>query len=610
MCYHSINNQINMNMKKAKYLFFITLLVFVVFPASIYSQTTITNTPSTKYQVMKGWGVSLCWWANIVGGMPQTSIDDIANRIAVQANLNFFRFNIGGGDNPTCQWGNHMRKDGGNMPGYRPFYANGQGWGVVNVNNDYRQIAVMNKLADLRSPYGDIITEMFSNSPPYFMTKTYCTAGEWNGSENLSPGFEDDFADYLCSVTKTLRTAHPNWNIKYIEPFNEPYSNWWKAGNDQEGCKILHNTQATILWRLWQSQQTYGISDIGLVASDCNTVAESRTNVYDLWANHLNEYNGLSAIATHTYAGTWQDKANLYTDVANTGKSVWQTETGPLSWTLPSGGQWWWRHYDMAYRMIEDIRNLKCQVWCNWQALSIDDGWGLVQQTNWDPNDPYKTPTFKNTRSFFIYQQIAKFAKVGYTQIGNSDGTSMTFLKPDNKEVVVVIVNNSANTRAYSVDLTKFQTVSSFETYRTSGDDASSENAKQLTTSSQTEKGILSANKIAYTAPAWSVTTFVVKVPGLINTLKVSSATDTEKKPETLFSFYPNPSSESVTINLESINNAIVQILSSNGQKVYESPIVTNKQIVINVKNILASGVYYIRVTSENKTQTKKLIVK
>ena len=80
-------------MKKIKYTICITFFTVGI----IFSQTTITNTPSTKYQTMKGWGVSLCWWANLAGGMPQASIDDISNRIAVQANLNFFRFNIGGG---------------------------------------------------------------------------------------------------------------------------------------------------------------------------------------------------------------------------------------------------------------------------------------------------------------------------------------------------------------------------------------------------------------------------------------------------------------------------------------------------------------------------------
>ena len=596
-------------MKKAKYTFIIVLFSVGI----ISSQTTITNTPSTKYQTMKGWGVSLCWWANLAGGMPQASIDDISNRIAVQANLNFFRFNIGGGDNPSCQWGNHMRKDGGNMPGYRSFYPDNQGWGVVNVNNDYRQIAVMDKLASLRSPYGDIITEMFSNSPPYFMTKSFCSAGEWNGGENLSYGSEDDFADYLCSVTKTLKTTHPNWNIKFIEPFNEPYSNWWKAGANQEGINILANSQSTILWRMWQSQQTYGISDIGLVGFDCNTILETRQNAYDLWLNHNAEYNNLSKIATHSYSGTSQEKVDLYTDVANTGKAVWQTETGPSGWALPVGGQWWWRHYDMAQRLVDDIRNLKSEVWCNWQAMSSDDGWGLVQQTNWDENNPYKAPVLVNTKSFYIIQQISKFAKVGYTQIANSDPSSMTFLKPDNKEVVIVIANNTTTAKNYSVDLTQFHTVSSFETYRSSGNVTTGENGKQLTISNQTNKGVLSGNKIDYTAPAWSVTTFVVTTPGLSSSLSVSDFENALKDStisKDLFNVYPNPTSDFITIDFESTENAKVQIVDSNGRQVYQSPLLTNKKLIINIKQILASGIYYIKTTENNRSHTKKLIVK
>jgi hypothetical protein len=596
-------------MKKAKYTFIIVLFSVGI----ISSQTTITNTPSTKYQTMKGWGVSVAWWGNLVGGMPQASIDDICNRVAVEVNLNFFRFNIGGGDNPNCPSGKHMRFDA-DMPGYRPFYANNQGFGVVDVSKDYRQIAVMDKLASLRAPYGDIITEMFSVSPPYYMTKSFCSAGAVGNGENLAPGFEDDFADYLCSVTKTLRDAHANWNIQDIEPFNEPYSNFWSAYGSQEGCKILASQQASVLYKVWEKQQTYGIENLSLVASDCNSISEGLQNSYDLWANHNNEYNGIASFAVHSYFGTSKEKADLYTNVTtNTGKPIWQSETGPLEWYLPPGGQWWWRHYDIAQRLIDDIRNLKCEVWCMWQAHGSDDAWALVQQTNFDINNPYKTPVLTNTKSFYIYQQIAKYAKVGYTQIANSDPSSITFLKPDTKEVVVVIANNTTSSKDYSVDLTQFETVSSFDTYRSSGDVITGENAKQLTISNQTNKGVLAGNKINYTAPAWSVTTFVVTIPGLLGSLSVSDFENDLKDNSTrddLFTFYPNPSSDSVTVNLKSTENTKVQIVDINGQMVYESGKSLNKQTVINIKNILASGIYFIKVTAENKTQTQKLIVK
>ena len=82
--------------------------------------------------------------------------------IAVDIGLNFYRFNIGGGDDPNHS---HIRKDGGVMYGYRSFYPDQQGWGVVDVTNDARQIGVMVKLASLLAPYGNLITKMFSNSP-------------------------------------------------------------------------------------------------------------------------------------------------------------------------------------------------------------------------------------------------------------------------------------------------------------------------------------------------------------------------------------------------------------------------------------------------------------
>ena len=53
-------------MKEIRFSIFISL--FCV--GTIFSQTIITNNPSTRHQTMKGWGTSLCWWANLVGGMP------------------------------------------------------------------------------------------------------------------------------------------------------------------------------------------------------------------------------------------------------------------------------------------------------------------------------------------------------------------------------------------------------------------------------------------------------------------------------------------------------------------------------------------------------------
>ena len=47
----------------------------------------------------EGWGTSLCWWANVVGGYANRGT--YANLAFSQLKLNIVRYNIGGGENPT-----------------------------------------------------------------------------------------------------------------------------------------------------------------------------------------------------------------------------------------------------------------------------------------------------------------------------------------------------------------------------------------------------------------------------------------------------------------------------------------------------------------------------
>jgi glucose/arabinose dehydrogenase len=73
---------------------------------------------------------------------------------------------------------------------------------------------------------------------------------------------------------------------------------------------------------------------------------------------------------------------------------------------------------------------------------------------------------------------------------------------------------------------------------------------------------------------------------------------------------YPNPATDKINIVLESIEETNVQIFNTNGQLVYKSPKLTSNELVINLKGILTSGFYSVKVTRGNKTQTTKLIVK
>ncbi len=491
------------------------ILFFLLFLTQYSRGQTID--PTVKHQKVEGWGVSLAWWANLAGGMSQNAQNTLANYAVNDLNYNIFRFNIGGGENPNCTAGDHIRKDGGKMPGYRNQQSDNQGLGTYNLASDARQIAMMNKIAALRAVKGDIITETISYSPPWWMTYGLCSAGNVSATtENLRPEFYDDFADYLVSVTKGLKTTYPSWNISSIEPFNEPMSGYWQKGGGQEGSAFYPTAQGSILSFLKNKLQSYGLSGVSLTAADNTSVAQELSNMSSLLNNNPNEYNSLSKICVHSYTGNWQDKANLAAFAAQNGnKPIWQSETGPLGWNLPVGApDWWVRHYDMAYRLIEDMRNLKASVWCDWQLMSTDDGWGMIQQTNWDENNPYQEPILKKTRGFYCRKNVTNFIKKGYQIIESNGSNTLAALNPTNTELVIVAVNNSGTSNSYNLDLRRFSGITGFKTYRTSGGDNSSENTTEKTIASVTEKGVLANNFLSYTAPAYSVTTFVIDISG------------------------------------------------------------------------------------------------
>jgi len=61
--------------------------------------TAVVNPNSILVSNFQGWGTSLCWWANVIGGFPNRT--NYVNMAFNQLELNIVRYNIGGGDNPT-----------------------------------------------------------------------------------------------------------------------------------------------------------------------------------------------------------------------------------------------------------------------------------------------------------------------------------------------------------------------------------------------------------------------------------------------------------------------------------------------------------------------------
>lgn len=81
-----------------------------------------------EHQTHEGWGVSLCWWANMCGKWPDDKINELVDWLVSPDGLNYniFRYNIGGGDDPNhanCTE-HHMGSGKGlraEMEGFEPY---------------------------------------------------------------------------------------------------------------------------------------------------------------------------------------------------------------------------------------------------------------------------------------------------------------------------------------------------------------------------------------------------------------------------------------------------------------------------------------------------------
>ena len=151
---------------------FVTGNGITVLPAA--AATNVTLSPSDRYEinggVFEGWGSSLCWWANRVGysdSLAQKCADLFYGEDGLH--LNIARFNIGGGDD------HHITRTDSNMPGYT-VYQNGQV--TYDWNADANQQNVLRRCIEAAGD--DMIVEMFSNSPPYYMTNSGCSTGNKN----------------------------------------------------------------------------------------------------------------------------------------------------------------------------------------------------------------------------------------------------------------------------------------------------------------------------------------------------------------------------------------------------------------------------------------------
>ena len=391
--------------------------------------------PAARYQTLEGWGTSLAWWGHVVGGWSDAKRNELADLVFSATNglgLTVARYNIGGGDDPA----HHHMRPGGDVPGYQP--ARGA-W-------DWDADANQRWMLGAARARGATLCEAFSNSPPYWMTRSGCAAGAADGGDNLREEDADAFASYLAEVVAHFRDA---WGTTFhtVEPFNEPDGGWWKAGNNQEGCHVSQEMQRAVVAGLSRQLAARGLGDTAIAVADDNNIDNAVATVDSYDPATLSLVGQLNA---HSYAGA--RRADLRERAAAAGKGLWMSEYGTGGG--PHGHDVMTPALILSAQIRRDLTALRPSAWVYWQAVEDEAGqnnWGFIHADFRGGSEGYWL-----TRQYYAMAQYSSFIRPGYTVIGVEDMDTLAAHDEGSGALVLVCDNNTDQPRQARYDLSAF----------------------------------------------------------------------------------------------------------------------------------------------------------
>jgi len=407
----------------------------------------------------EGWGTSLCWWAAVPWETPRPDV--IADLLFTREDVIRFqttthgtyelpglgmtiaRYNAGAS-------GQGMKEgklyEARKMPGFWTDMKKGDA-STWDWDRDQKQVDMLRQAKER----GANIFELFSNSPMWWMCHTECPAGSLSGiKDNLKREHYRDFAHYLVSI---VVYAKSEWGIdfKYIAPFNEPSSHWWKMSNNQEGCRFGHFSQSQLLeeihnmihnlvrYRMTTEAASQALRDLELAASDENQYDQA----IDTW-DSLEDVarDTISKINVHGYQEKDGERHMLHQKAATSGKKLWNSEYADSDATGLS----------LAQNLNLDFHHLHPTAWVYWQAL--DSGaWGLVRA---NPGDRWAGhPNAK----LFVLAHYSRHILPGMRilHVEANDQNSVAAYNDDEKKLVIVSLNPWHVVHCLKYNLSRFQ---------------------------------------------------------------------------------------------------------------------------------------------------------
>lgn len=393
----------------------IAVLAFFACTLSTFAGTARIEPDKTLVESFRGWGTSLCWWANVIGGLENH--EEFSDAIFKDLKLTIVRYNIGGGENPKHP--NLPSDPRARMQGFAP------------ERDKWNPDADKNQRTILRDAIARGVTHVdaFSNSAPWFMTVTGTVTGGANPfSDNLKRESEKEFAEFLVKTIQHVSEAD-GVHFDTVSAMNEPLAPWW-AGNRQEGCHMSVQQQVRVLDYLQTALKDAGMN-VGLVAPETFNTAEA----VEAWNGFPDPTRQmLRAVAVHGYNIT--KGAELRAAVGD--KPIWLSEYGDGD----ASGQ------KMARAIIDAVNILRAEEWVFWQAVEPNNGWGVLV----NPVDGKSTQLERNP-SFDVLRQFTNFIPPGSRIVATNDPNSIAALPPGGESLIIVALNESDKDEPFTAEL-------------------------------------------------------------------------------------------------------------------------------------------------------------
>ena len=399
----------------------------------------------------EGWGTALAWFAHVTGRFAEPDRSRLADLLYGRDGLalNIARYNIGGGNAPATS--SYLRP-GGDIPGF--WRKPGERWNpdaedAWDWSADAGQRWWLDAIKARVTPR-ELILEAFSNSPPYFMTRSGLVSGNVNGlDDNLMPGFETQFARYLTRVTAELERRH-GIRFRTLSPVNEPNTPYWFSTNKQEGAHWSPEAQSRMFIALAKVLAESGMK------TDISGPDETNPQTFFVdWA-------GLSAAAksvirqinVHSYE--WIGKSGVRDIAETSGKRLWMSEVDLSPSNVLEDIDDMRPAIALAQQIITDINGMNPRAWVLWQAVENrssnpkkSSNWGLIKADFAN----VERPDYQVTKKFWAFANFTRFNRPGYRFLKTDDPDAMVDENPATNEVVVVAVNPGIVSRLLDIRL-------------------------------------------------------------------------------------------------------------------------------------------------------------